>query len=318
MLVCLCAHAAGWIAAEPAIELLRNGTTLTMQLNLVSRNSAAVREGGGATWSTPRTIVLGMMATPAKPQPTTPAASPRSWWPGQPGGGPASGQLAMTMLGAAFYWGSQSCCDMLYPIDHNYSIYDRLAAVRATGDVGPNNYTNKWSNDWIKNEWMPQYDKLQCSSGPGAICKGGAAPVASRTAALQNIEASIANTQGMLQKMHARKAMYNESMELLMPYTNPRGVIWDPDLENYLDEWTEYSIDDPRWQQDGFTCIGCKGVPTGFSWGRYERKDSAELSANASKGLWRGWTYATDPVPSYADAAMYYTEKMMQTFSDGI
>jgi hypothetical protein len=308
---------AGWIPAEPAIELLRNGTTLTMQVNLVSNNSATVCEGGGATWESPRTIVLGMMATPAKPQPTTPAASPRSWWPGQPGGGPGPNQLALTMLGAAQYWGSQSCCDMLYPIDHNYSIYDRLAAVRATGDVGPGNSTTKWSNDWIRNEWMPQYDKLQCASGAGVICKGGDAPVASRTAALQNIEASVANTQHIMQKLHARRTL-NKGTALLMPYTNPRGVIWDDDLDQFIDEWTTYSIDDPRWTYNGFTCVGCKGVPTGFSWGRYERKDSAELSANASQGLWRGWTYATDPVASYADAAMYYTEKMMKSFSDGI
>ena len=97
----------GWIAAEPAFQLLRNGTTLTLVANIVSANSPNTTKSGGATWTQPRTIVIGMMATPAKPQPAAPMPSPRSWWPGEAGGAPAPGQLAMTMTGACYYQGSQ-------------------------------------------------------------------------------------------------------------------------------------------------------------------------------------------------------------------
>jgi hypothetical protein len=96
-------------------------------------------------------------------------------------------------------------------------------------------------------------------------------------------------------------------------------VIFDVDTDNYLDEWTDYDIADPRWTQSGFTCVGCKGVPTGFSWGRIFRNETAALALNrsAAVGVWRGWSYATDPVASYADMALWEVDKMTASFADG-
>ena len=74
-----------------------------------------------------------------------------------------------------------------------------------------------------------------------------------------------------------------------------------------MDEWTEYDVADPRWWVPG--------------WGemlRFDRKDSPALTHNASVGLWAGYAYQTDPVKSYADMALHYTRKMLETFADGI
>jgi hypothetical protein len=322
----------GWIPAEPAYQFLRSGDSnqLTIVANLVSPNSERVR-GSGVSWDQQREIVLGMMATPAKPQPASPMASARSWWPGEAGGSVAPGQLAMTMTGADFYQGAQSCCNQFYPVGHNYSLYSMFAHVRATGDTGSSNYSvpGGMANDWVRLwvESSQDLQALQCPVGvPGSVCKCAEPSQcsAARTAALKNVYSSVANTQHLLQKMHARDVATNATAaaptQLLMPYTNPRGVIFDIDTENYLDEWTDYDVADPRWTQSGFTCVGCKGVPTGFSWGRIFRNETAELALNrsAAVGVWRGWSYATDPVPSYADMALWEVDKMTSSFADGV
>jgi hypothetical protein len=90
---------------------------------------------------------------------------------------------------------------------------------------------------------------------------------------------------------------------LVMPYTNPRGVIWDGDLEQFMDEWTENPINDPRWSTPNQR--------------RFYRNGTTEYNRNASIGFWQGWAYHTDPVPSYVDMVLHETEKMMLTFADG-
>ena len=73
------------ISAEPAYSLERDSAneTLTVVAHLISPN--APRAKAGATWDKPRTITLGMMAAPAKPQPSNPASSARRWWPATAG-----------------------------------------------------------------------------------------------------------------------------------------------------------------------------------------------------------------------------------------
>jgi hypothetical protein len=51
---------------------------------------------------------------------------------------------------------------------------------------------------------------------------------------------------------------------------------------------------------------------------RFQRKQSAELNHNATIGLWSGFAYQTDPVKSYADMALHYTQKMLESFADGV
>jgi len=51
---------------------------------------------------------------------------------------------------------------------------------------------------------------------------------------------------------------------------------------------------------------------------RFDRNDSFSLSHNASVGLWSGYAYQTDPGRSYADMALHYTQKMLETFADGM
>lgn len=33
----------------------------------------------------------------------------------------------------------------------------------------------------------------------------------------------------------------------MVPYTNPQSVIWDEATENFMDEWTEFDVADPRY-----------------------------------------------------------------------
>lgn len=99
----------------------------------------------------------------------------------------------------------------------------------------------------------------------------------------------------------------SKGVSYVVPYTNARGVVWDNDTAQFMDEWTEYDVADPRWWVPG--------------WGemlRFDRKDSSSLTYNASVGLWAGYAYQTDPVKSYADMALHYTRKMLETFADGI
>jgi len=107
----------GWISAEPAYQLFRDqhAGTLTLVANLVSPNHKTAGAGAGA-W--PRNITFGLMASPAKPQPTTPKRSPRSWWPGVVGD-QTDEQLRFSMLGADYYWGGQTPCLQYYPYNRN-------------------------------------------------------------------------------------------------------------------------------------------------------------------------------------------------------
>ena len=53
---------------------------------------------------------------------------------------------------------------MMYPYDHNYSIYDQFASVRSTGVEGSFNYSSNMANDWIREQWIPQMrGKLNCT-----------------------------------------------------------------------------------------------------------------------------------------------------------
>ena len=101
------------ISAEPAYSLERNSAnkTLTVVAHLISPN--APRAKAGATWDKARTITLGMMAAPAKPQPSNPASSARRWWPATAGSKdprPAFKDDLVTaeLVGNSMYWGTHA------------------------------------------------------------------------------------------------------------------------------------------------------------------------------------------------------------------
>jgi hypothetical protein len=307
----------GWLSAEPAYQLLRDSQneTLTLVANIVSQHNS--RAAQGATWNTTRAIVFGLMPSPAKPQPTRPMASPRSWWPGA--GPEANGPdneawpttLRLTMLGAGYYWGTQTDWLQYYPINHNYSIYSKLAQIRKTGDVGQMSKKTHptMANDWLR-DWMQIYQSA-CKSG---VCYEMDGSNLKNISMQRDIYGSILSAMKRVASSYTRvHRNHSVAPELIIPYTNPRAVVFDDDAEQFIDEWSEYSIDDPRYSDpSAWACGSWEGCR------RFHRESIAELERNASLGYWKGWSTATDPVPSYADMVMHETKKMQSTFADGI
>lgn len=85
----------------------------------------------------------------------------------------------------------------------------------------------------------------------------------------------------------------------LIPYTNPRGAEFEtPEfLSTYIDEWQVHDIVDPQWAR-----------LTPFV---RPRRVSADFPGMAT------W-YQVQPVPSRVDMLLFYHQKMLETFADGI
>jgi hypothetical protein len=86
----------------------------------------------------------------------------------------------------------------------------------------------------------------------------------------------------------------------VIPYTNPRGAsgeTWEF-LTTYLDEWLQGDIVDPAWAG----------------------RSSFERPRRVLSGQFPGWAswYQVEPVPSRADMLLFYHQKMLETFADGI
>ena len=165
------------------------------------------------------------------------------------------------------------------------------------------NTSNRYPVDWIREQWMSLYTPENCQS----YC---ASP-----AALINVYRSIAYSANQMvgafhRDNHSTAAAKTLGLNYVVPYTNARGVIWDEDTAQFMDEWSEYDVADPRWEPDAIQ-----------RWGhveRFQRNQSAELFHNASVGRWPGFAYQTDPVRSYTDMALHYTRKMLDSFAGGI
>ena len=165
------------------------------------------------------------------------------------------------------------------------------------------NTSNRYPVDWIREQWMSLYTPENCQS----YC---ASP-----AALINVYRSIAYSANQMvgafhRDNHSTAAAKTLGLNYVVPYTNARGVIWDEDTAQFMDEWSEYDVADPRWEPDAIQ-----------RWGhveRFQRNQSAQLFHNASVGRWPGFAYQTDPVRSYTDMALHYTRKMLDSFAGGI
>jgi hypothetical protein len=222
-----------WISAEPAYQLYRNSTarTLTMVVNLISSRAVA---DGGTVLTRERQIILGMMASPAKPQPSTPLADPRQWWLVD---GATEDQVQLEFLGADYYWGSQTPCLSYYPFQRNYSVFEWLSKVRFTG-VLHLNYSNSsipmdrshsYPIDWLRRNWMPLYTPSNCKSCTAAK--------------LFNVYESVQYSANRMVDHFKRVNASTSSItgvSFVVPYTNARGVIWDHDTAQFMDEVRRY------------------------------------------------------------------------------
>ena len=211
-------------------QLLRNSTegTLTLVINLINPQ---VLGSAGAPLTRARTMVFGLMASPAKPQATAPMDSFRDWW---MVGGATQNQVSLEFLGADYYWGSETPCLQYYPFLQNYSIYDWLVSVRKTGQLGgttsgpnstiPMDRSHEYEIDWVREQWMPLYTSENCKS-----CT---------PASLWNVYESIQySANQMVANFHRENASTGPTngVSYVVPYTNARGVVWDADTEQFLD-----------------------------------------------------------------------------------
>ncbi len=109
----------------PAMELHRQGDTLTLVVNLVTRP---------ITFATPRTITFGLQATPAKPMPQDPDW--RRWWP--LGTGKNVDDVNFNMWGATMYWGARGSVTDFWPAHEDYTFFDELQRLRSGGKADAN------------------------------------------------------------------------------------------------------------------------------------------------------------------------------------
>lgn len=132
----------GWSLDDqtPTVQLERNGETLLVRVNFVTRPTPLDAE---------RQFVFGLQATPAKPM----VEEPVNWrrWvgyvyedePTQP----------FSIMGSCPYYGCLSFD--LYPIDRDFSIYDAFSVARDTGE---------FNADFVA-QWLTKYQKYGVEPG---------------------------------------------------------------------------------------------------------------------------------------------------------
>ncbi len=116
----------GWVRDPkvPCQELVRNGDTLELRLNLISTPVVIDQ---------PRRIVIGFQATPTKPMPV----DWRSW---NVNLDHIPETRALSARGAAFLgccmqWGGLTGYDDIYPRDEDFRLYEKFAEMRRTGNA---------------------------------------------------------------------------------------------------------------------------------------------------------------------------------------
>jgi len=129
--------------SEPCLEIRKEGATTLLVVRLVTRPVVLKR---------PRTIVFGLMATPAKPMPETPVNF-RRWWTGVPNA-KTRDVVGVGFMGACYYWGAAGPCYAFYPAMENFSIYEEFTRLRGGGRADPG-FTDKWLAQFTAPEFAP-------------------------------------------------------------------------------------------------------------------------------------------------------------------
>lgn len=222
-----------------------------------------------------RTISFALMATPAKPMPQQPV-NYRAWWPVSTANKEG---VDITLAGACYYWGGQTPCLQFYPAFRNFSIFEELAKVRVSGKPEPG-----FAERWVAQFTGPQY-----------------------SAEMKKNYLAHINCVLYYAKNAPKTAPGAPKQSWLIPYTNPRAINWDQEVQTYLDEWSIYDVADPRWNE---AVVAKTDFPqSGLRLLREKANEYNDLS---------GVAYEVDPLPSYVDMVLYYHKKMYETFADGV
>ena len=263
----------------PTMEIRKQGETTSLIVRLVTKP---------VTFTRPRTITFGLMATPAKPMPAAPV-NYRRWWPGSPD--PKTPDVVnFAFLGACYYWGSASPYHAFWPAYKNFSIYDEFARLRQGGAADPS-FLKKWLAQFTPDDLRLAQDN----------------PVAEKPD-LATYRAHVNSTLGTFANTHTRSEI--GQTYYVIPYTNARSVTSGKEVRTFMDEWSTCDIADPHWRWPGDE--------------RFLRKKPGDylLATFGGKVVQPcqtiGIAFAIDPVPSWQDMVLSYIQRMLQTFSDGV
>ena len=293
---------------RPAMEIRRQGETTSLIVRLVTKP---------VTFTRPRTIAFGLMATPAKPMPETPVSfrrhavivekdvpagstwmpetpvSFRRWWPPVSSNRKTSDIAQFVLMGACYYWGAASPCHSFWPVDKNFSLYDEFVRLRKGGKINPM-FIDKWLAQFTpENLRLAQQADLEAELGP---FKPGLATYRAHVNWSFSLFAAANTRPEIGQSLYA------------IPYTNARCAGSGEEVRTFMDEWSTCDIADPRWPGEERFLREKKG---GYKLATYGPKI---IEPNQAVGV----AYAVDPVPSWQDMVLSYCKRMLETFADGI
>jgi len=255
--------------AKPCLEIRRNGAITSLVVHLVNRPVLLKR---------PRTLVFGLMATPAKPMPDTPVPF-RRWWTGAPTA-ELKDVAGIGFMGACYYWGAAGPCYAFYPAFKNFSIFDEFARLRDGGPRDPG-FTDKWLAQFAAPEFQP------------------------------HLETYRAHVEWSVNYFFPGDAWQRPSpagqTRYVIPYTNARAINWGEEVRTFMDEWSNIDIADPRWPGEERFIRDRDGGYRLAAYGKVRVPDDTT-----------GVAYAVDPVSSWQDMALHYHKRMLETFADGI
>ena len=262
---------------KPALEIRRQGDVTSLVVHLFTRPTALAQ---------PRTLVFGLMATPAKPMPEAPV-NYRRWFPGSPVTN--TEQVAnFGFMGACYYWGAAGPCYAFYPAFKNFSIYDEFARLRKGGAAD-----FAFTENWLKQFQGPEFQ-------PHA---SGSAHPPDLVTYRNHVNWSLRFIDKGAWATQPEKGRFG----WVIPYTNARAVNWGEEAETFLDEWSTMDIADPRWPGEERFVRGRDGVCRLAAYGKVKLPDATS-----------GIAYAIDPLPSWQNFALHYQKRMLETFADGV
>jgi hypothetical protein len=194
--------------AKPCLEIRRNDAVTSLVVHLVNKPVLLKRS---------RTLVFGLMATPAKPMPENPVHF-RRWWTGAPHEN-TKDVVGVGYMGACYYWGAPGPCYAFYPAFKNFSIFEEFARLRNGGarDVG---FTKKWLTQFVDPGFAPH---------------------------METYRAHVNWSVNFFAGDPWRRPTGDGQIRYVIPYTNARAINWGEEARTFMDEWSNIDIADPRW-----------------------------------------------------------------------
>jgi hypothetical protein len=228
----------------PCQELVRNGDTLELRLNLIAAPTKIEQ---------PRRIVIGFQATPVKPMPE----GWRTWT--QSGGGHPDVQVNIAWSGSCYSFGTVGPCYEIYPRHGDFSLYEKYAETRRTGVVDKE-FIERWMAGYPPADEDAKRNQRPSIEGTFRFLAGKPDGVRSRF--LQ-----YTNARGVSFDTREGRTFVDEWHRDAFP--NRRGVVWydvDP-VESFRDyamwyykKMFETWLDDLYWDcvfpQANFDTVG--------------------------------------------------------------